>query len=402
MKRYRKIIVALAVFIIALGAAGVYVMVTGDLHVENQMLTADMYQFLSVDTIYDNITEPVDASMITLQDETGTYSIADYRTRQIAAYNLTDVAEDVIPLDSSLTVYVKKGLKTGTFFIEAKDDTLKTLISVRHNGNAVQEKDTLVVSRDQDVLDELDISGYVLCFGQYQKSVAVSIETDYRFDIVGTYPISLISQEYDESVFEFSIQVKDEAAAEHVLIRDPDSELVWVSKTRYLPETYVPDLQDIPVAYALSEGYRARPVTVSAFSALADALFAETGLKIYTTSAYRSYASQANLYNNYVSQYGAEYANRMSARPGTSEHQTGLVIDVVAPGVSMFDFKETAQSAWILLNAHRFGFIVRYPEGKEAITGYMPEAWHLRYVGIASAEAIYQSGLTFDEWIVLP
>lgn len=87
----------------------------------------------------------------------------------------------------------------------------------------------------------------------------------------------------------------------------------------------------------------------------------------------------------------------MSARPGTSEHQTGLVIDVVTPGGYMFDFAQTEQSTWVNNNAHKFGFIVRYPEGKEHITGYMPEAWHLRYVGKDMATKVKNSGLTFDE-----
>lgn len=89
----------------------------------------------------------------------------------------------------------------------------------------------------------------------------------------------------------------------------------------------------------------------------------------------------------------------MSARPGHSEHQTGLVIDVVTPGGNMFAFSETHQSLWVNRNAHRFGFIVRYRFGKEHITGYQPEAWHLRYVGTKAATEIYNSGLTLDEYL---
>lgn len=180
-------------------------------------------------------------------------------------------------------------------------------------------------------------------------------------------------------------------------VTNAGSELVLVTKQRALPADYVPPLKDIPEAYAVSTGYEATPATVDAFIAMVDTMKSETGMWMYTTSSYRDYDFQNELYTNYVAQHGQAEADRMSARPGTSEHQTGLVIDVVTPGGYMFDFAQTEQSTWVNNNAHKFGFIVRYPEGKEHITGYMPEAWHLRYVGKDMATKVKNSGLTFDE-----
>ena len=185
------------------------------------------------------------------------------------------------------------------------------------------------------------------------------------------------------------------------VIGNPQSELVLVNRKQRLPYDYVPPLKEMPTDYVVGNdtGYYATPNTVAAFIKMVDALYEETGLWLWNTSSYRGADFQEELYTNYVNQHGQAEADRMSAKPGHSEHQTGLVIDVVTPGGSMWTFAETQQSAWVNKNAHRFGFIVRYPEGKEHITGYMPEAWHLRYIGVDAATKVYQSGLTFDEWL---
>ncbi|WP_143602672.1 M15 family metallopeptidase, partial [Floricoccus penangensis] len=108
---------------------------------------------------------------------------------------------------------------------------------------------------------------------------------------------------------------------------------------------------------------------------------------------YRSYGHQAQLYNEYIGIYGKVGADRIAARPGHSEHQTGLAFDIQLGG--QFEIN------WIARNAHRYGFIVRYPAGKELITGYQYEFWHLRYVG-NKATNIYNSGKTLEEYYNFP
>jgi D-alanyl-D-alanine carboxypeptidase len=127
------------------------------------------------------------------------------------------------------------------------------------------------------------------------------------------------------------------------------------------------------------------------------------GIEIKMTTAYRSYDFQEILYNNYVSQSGAEEADRFSAKPGQSEHQTGLAVDVSSSsvGYELTDaFGDTSEGKWLAQHAHEYGFILRYPDGKEAITGYMYEPWHLRYVGLFVANEIYQKGFTLEEYIL--
>ena len=121
------------------------------------------------------------------------------------------------------------------------------------------------------------------------------------------------------------------------------------------------------------------------------------GLSISNSySGYRSYQYQSSLYQNYVNSYGQASADTFSARPGYSEHQTGLAFDLIQPNGALLESPNEAQ--WVAQNAHKYGFIVRYQSGKESITGYMAEPWHVRYVG-DEAVNIYQSGLTLEEYL---
>ena len=120
------------------------------------------------------------------------------------------------------------------------------------------------------------------------------------------------------------------------------------------------------------------------------------GLNIYISSGFRSYEYQAGLYNRYVSNHGKAEADRFSARPGHSEHQTGLAFDLNTIDDS---FAGTAEGKWVAEHCHEYGFIIRYPEGKEHITGYLYEPWHIRYLGVENATKVYESGKTLEEYL---
>ncbi|GGI42316.1 M15 family metallopeptidase [Mammaliicoccus stepanovicii] len=125
------------------------------------------------------------------------------------------------------------------------------------------------------------------------------------------------------------------------------------------------------------------------------------GLDIVFRSGYRSYEEQAQLYKDYVARDGVEEADKYSAKPGKSEHQTGLTFDV-GSNTATYDFKksfgDTKEGKWIEQNAYKYGFIIRYLKGKENITGYQYEPWHLRYVGKDLAKKIHQKNLTLEEY----
>lgn len=123
---------------------------------------------------------------------------------------------------------------------------------------------------------------------------------------------------------------------------------------------------------------------------------ASAGFDLPLLSGYRSYEYQVSLYNSYVERDGQEAADRYSARPGHSEHQTGLCFDV---GSIDNDYGETNAGKWLAQHAHEYGFIIRFPEGKEHITGYMYEPWHVRFVGSEVAKEIYKQNITLEEYL---
>ena len=120
------------------------------------------------------------------------------------------------------------------------------------------------------------------------------------------------------------------------------------------------------------------------------------GLTLWVKSSYRSYYDQRYIYNGYVNRDGQEAADRYSARAGHSEHQSGLAFDM---NELTYAFGESAEGIWMAENCHKYGFILRYPKEKEEITGYMYEPWHLRYIGVEKAAAVYESGLCLEEFL---
>ena len=125
----------------------------------------------------------------------------------------------------------------------------------------------------------------------------------------------------------------------------------------------------------------------------------EDGINLSIVSGYRSYSKQSTIYGRKKAESGQEAADRVSARPGTSEHQLGLAMDVARRGSTQLNtsFGETKEGQWVAANAHRFGFVVRYLQDYEHVTGYMYEPWHVRYVGVEHAQALYESALPM-EW----
>ena len=125
----------------------------------------------------------------------------------------------------------------------------------------------------------------------------------------------------------------------------------------------------------------------------------EAGLSLGVTSSYRSYESQESVYNSYLKSNGQDYVNKYVATPGYSEHQTGLALDIKSTKSS--PFKTTKEYKWMLDNSYKYGFILRYEEDKEAITGYNPEAWHFRFVGEDIANYIHENSITYEEYYAI-
>jgi LAS superfamily LD-carboxypeptidase LdcB len=184
-----------------------------------------------------------------------------------------------------------------------------------------------------------------------------------------------------------------------------DSLLILANKKYKLPEGYVPsDLVDagIPCTNGSATMRAAAAEQLQKMYAAA----AADGVSLSISSAYRSEAYQTTLYTKYVGEYGQSTADTISSRPGYSDHQTGLAADFVEGGADdlVESFENTASGKWLAVNAHLYGFIMRYPKGKSSITGYDYEPWHFRYVGIDTATAIYNTdpNESFEEYFHVP
>lgn len=156
--------------------------------------------------------------------------------------------------------------------------------------------------------------------------------------------------------------------------------ILIVNKTYSLPADYAPGVSE---------------VAQNAFNEMAEAASYE-GISLWINSSYRSYEDQEYLYNSYANERGTEAADEVSSRPGHSEHQSGLAFDV---NTTEDSFAGTPEAEWLAAHCYEYGFIIRFPEGKESSTGYAYEPWHIRYLGTKIATEVTQSGLSLEEYL---
>ena len=191
--------------------------------------------------------------------------------------------------------------------------------------------------------------------------------------------------------------VYDENGTEKIYSLWGDIETVSTKQVEVIDGvTYIDGTLIVNKTYSVPEYYGSGldEDALGAFTEMADQASAD-GIYLYIVSGFRSYWTQYSTYNYFCSERGISQADRVSARPGHSEHQTGLSMDINS---TSFSFEDTPEAQWRDENCWRYGFIIRYPRGKEEITGYAYEPWHIRYVGRELAEELYNSGLTLEEY----
>lgn len=264
--------------------------------------------------------------------------------------------------------------------------------------NNVHDIEVLAFDKVDDLLSMIEVTD------NSKEEITPSIEGKYDIETVGEYTLTYKAKDSsgNETKQDFKLIVKEnkdittsKSKKGYTIKNDKGvtyiEDTIIVNKTYSLPSGFAPNnLEDI-------NGYiKVVDFAKKAFNELkSDA--SSIGLNIYASSGYRSYADQEYIYNNYVRMDGREKADTYSARGGYSEHQTGLVIDVNTVDMT---FDNTSESNWLRDNSYKYGFIIRYPKGKDDITGYMYEPWHIRYVGKKLAEKIYNNGdyLTLEEY----
>jgi D-alanyl-D-alanine carboxypeptidase len=191
-------------------------------------------------------------------------------------------------------------------------------------------------------------------------------------------------------------------------VNDPSSIWVVVNKGRVLPNDYIPSDLVVPkIPLRLSDNQPEMQLRQAAADALDEMVGSASAQNIHLmlASGYRSYKLQVTLYGGYVRAQGQGGADSSSARPGHSEHQTGLAADI-EPFNKKCEvqacFADTTEGEWLAANAYKYGFIIRYQKGQENLTGYEYEPWHVRYVGKDLAAQIYKSGKTLEQFFGLP
>jgi len=176
-------------------------------------------------------------------------------------------------------------------------------------------------------------------------------------------------------------------------------DLLLVNKYYYLEHDFTVDLVEQDANYG-SSGERMEVETYAAFKEMFAAAQA-AGHQLYVTSGYRGYEEQEEVFASYVAEGGEDHALKYAAKPGYSEHQTGRAIDVFTPGETTTSFANSSVAVWLAEHAYEYGFILRYPEGKEDLTGYNYEPWHYRYVGREAAREIFERGVTLEEYVAI-
>lgn len=189
------------------------------------------------------------------------------------------------------------------------------------------------------------------------------------------------------------------------VIQNPANTLALVNKNYALPTNYIPnDLVRPNVDFSFSDKNLEKCLIRQVAATALEKMFVDakkSGIVLYAVSGYRSYSRQKTIFDAEIKQDGREKAEQAVAYPGSSEHQTGLAMDIASKSTNLDlteGFAQTKEGKWLAENAHRFGFILRYPEGKEGITIYEYEPWHFRYVGVKAATIIYKHNWTLEEY----
>ena len=185
------------------------------------------------------------------------------------------------------------------------------------------------------------------------------------------------------------------------VVRETDlskGNLILVNKFNYLNNSFIPnEIVDVDINYAYQNNKASKEVNDAYVLMAKDAK--KDNIILLVNSSYRTYERQEEIYKEFYYSKGISYADKYAARAGYSEHQTGLALDIFTSGRSTTsDFDQSEAFKWLTNNAHKYGFILRYPKDKEYLTGYSYESWHYRYLGVDTATKVYNSGLTYDEY----
>jgi D-alanyl-D-alanine carboxypeptidase len=271
-----------------------------------------------------------------------------------------------------------------------KAENLERYVNYYENNPNISENSVIsIVNNNVDnFIDEYNDFILDLIDGDYFIVENVKRYLDYYNKVDNISSKDVISAVNSNIDYDFYTNIKD--------VDISKGNLVLVNKYYILDKNFVPDnLVNIDPKYG--HPYQLKSDVYEQYKKMCEDAILEN-LYLFATSPYRSYSTQASLYANYTNTRGKQAADTFSARAGHSEHQTGLAIDIVSKNSNFNSFDETMEFSWMKENAHKYGFILRYPKGKEYLTGYMYEPWHYRYVGEEVATKIVELDITYEEY----
>lgn len=250
---------------------------------------------------------------------------------------------------------------------------------------------------------EIDRTTYTVDGEKFKEDITFSYQ---KFQIVQAIQSTVgVRYEYNTDISKYLEYIDPEDASPYLLLVNPENPL----DGSFVPQ----NMATVSSIYTGKEKYELVGCAERALTAMMQAMYADGINSVYVTSAYRSYAYQNNLFETYVKKYTSVGMSRetaeaevlkTSARPGTSEHQSGLCVDFITTSMTSLnneDFEGTRAFEWLSKNAYKYGYILRYPEGKKAEVFYDYESWHFRFVGREAATQIYFSGLCLEEFLAL-
>ncbi|MBQ8192805.1 MAG: M15 family metallopeptidase [Bacilli bacterium] len=267
-------------------------------------------------------------------------------------------------------------------FYEKLPNSINVIINNEYNKNIINYI-TL------DYFNEENLDRYIKYDNDANKLESVYDTTIINDNYTYEDTVTFVNAYLDKDYYTNDINLTNEEANNIDII---------VNKYYKLNSNYEPsDLTKINSKYSSGNNQRLRKEAATKFEEMAQNAL-DNGLKIYAGSTYRSYSYQLGLYNRYVLKDGFAEAETYSARAGYSEHQLGLAVDILN-GKWSYLSETDKEYTWLIDNSYKYGYILRYPRGKEYVTGYVFEDWHFRYLGIELATKVYNSGLTYDEYI---
>ena len=285
------------------------------------------------------------------------------------------------------------------------ENFFKKRVKYKYIVNVVDKEAPKIIFKNElesEMGEEIDLLKDVMVEDNSKEKITPQVEGEYDINKSGDYKLYYIAEDTsgNKAKEEFILHIKEKNVEKQITSNDNQGTTSFTTSKGFKGVTkngvtYIEGYLVVNKTYTLPSSYGngLTNATIEAFNKMQAAAKVD-GLNIYISSGFRSYSYQKTLYNNYVNRDGVTVADTYSARAGHSEHQSGLAFDVNTINDS---FANTEEGKWLNDNCYKYGFILRYPNGKSDETGYQYEPWHFRYVGVELAEKLYNNG----NWITV-